>query len=315
MARNGSGVYSLPAGSTIANGETSDQTDINTPLSDLEADANAARPIVAGGTGATSASGARTNLGLGTAATKDTGTGSGEVPVLDGDGLLDRALLPGAGVSDKAADYTAVSDDAGTLLKFTGAHTLTLPTASTLPDGWSVIVVADGGDVTIASDSFINGSSGDYTVPQGLFVHIFNRGFSYDVLGVSELTPTQAEDDTETTPGLVSGSTLAGASPVKAWVNFDGTGTVSIRESFNVSSITDDGTGTFTINFQNNLADANYAAVATTTKNATSGSDIRGANANAVRELTVSSCRLYTLAVTNVTSLQDPELASVLVAR
>jgi hypothetical protein len=64
MSRNGSGVYSLPAGSTVANGDTSDATDLNTPLADIEADLNVARPVVAGGTGASSASGARTALGL-----------------------------------------------------------------------------------------------------------------------------------------------------------------------------------------------------------------------------------------------------------
>lgn len=64
MARNGSGVYSLPAGSTVTNGDTSDATDVNTPLADIATDLNTARPIVAGGTGATSASAAQTNLGL-----------------------------------------------------------------------------------------------------------------------------------------------------------------------------------------------------------------------------------------------------------
>lgn len=64
MARNGSGVYSLPAGSTIANGDLSDASDLNTPLSDIETDLNTPRPIVAGGTGASSASAARTALGL-----------------------------------------------------------------------------------------------------------------------------------------------------------------------------------------------------------------------------------------------------------
>jgi len=44
----------------------------------------------------------------------------------------------------------------------------------------------------------------------------------------------------------------------KAWVNFDGTGTVAIRASYNVSSITDNGTGNYTVNFTNALADANY---------------------------------------------------------
>jgi hypothetical protein len=49
----------------------------------------------------------------------------------------------------------------------------------------------------------------------------------------------------------------------KAWVNFNGTGTVAIRASYNVSSITDNGTGDYTVNFTNALADANYSAVGT----------------------------------------------------
>ena len=45
----------------------------------------------------------------------------------------------------------------------------------------------------------------------------------------------------------------------KAWVNFNGTGTVAIRAAFNVTSITDNGTGNYTVNFTSALADANYA--------------------------------------------------------
>ena len=45
----------------------------------------------------------------------------------------------------------------------------------------------------------------------------------------------------------------------KAWVNFNGTGTVAIRASFNVSSITDNGTGDYTVNFTSALSDANYS--------------------------------------------------------
>ena len=44
----------------------------------------------------------------------------------------------------------------------------------------------------------------------------------------------------------------------RAWVNFNGTGTVAIRNSFNVSSITDNGTGDYTVNFTNAMPDANY---------------------------------------------------------
>ena len=47
----------------------------------------------------------------------------------------------------------------------------------------------------------------------------------------------------------------------RAWVNFNGTGTVAIRASGNVSSITDNGTGNYTVNFTTAMPDANYCAV------------------------------------------------------
>lgn len=46
----------------------------------------------------------------------------------------------------------------------------------------------------------------------------------------------------------------------KAWVNFNGTGTVAIRDDFNVSSITDNATGEYTINFSTAMPNANYCA-------------------------------------------------------
>ena len=53
-----------------------------------------------------------------------------------------------------------------------------------------------------------------------------------------------------------AGKPLYGA---RAWVNFNGTGTVAIRGSANVSSITDNATGDYTVNFTNSLEDANYS--------------------------------------------------------
>ena len=49
----------------------------------------------------------------------------------------------------------------------------------------------------------------------------------------------------------------------RAWVNFNGTGTVAIRASGNVSSITDHGAGQYTTNFVNAMPDANYCVQAT----------------------------------------------------
>ena len=51
----------------------------------------------------------------------------------------------------------------------------------------------------------------------------------------------------------------------KAWVNFNGTGTVAIRASFNVSSITDNGTGDYTVNFTTAFVDTNYTGIASST--------------------------------------------------
>lgn len=117
--RNGSGVYSLPSGYAAATGETATAAQHNEPLEDLQTDMNTARPIVAGGTGATTAATARANLGVSSA------------------------------VATKGSGYTALTSDRGKVLRFTGAYTLALTAAATLGDGWSCVVKADGGAVTI----------------------------------------------------------------------------------------------------------------------------------------------------------------------
>ena len=73
---------------------------------------------------------------------------------------------------------------------------------------------------------------------------------------------------TLTTPNIDSAQipTVSGTAPLymaRAWVNFNGTGTVAIRASGNVSSITDNGTGDYTINFTTAMSDANFAVVNT----------------------------------------------------
>ena len=69
----------------------------------------------------------------------------------------------------------------------------------------------------------------------------------------------------------------------KAWVNFNGTGTVAIRQAFNVSSITDlGGSGQYTINFANAMPDANYAVACMCTDDSSSnrGINLLGTNTN-----------------------------------
>ena len=80
----------------------------------------------------------------------------------------------------------------------------------------------------------------------------------------------------------------------KAWVNFNGTGTVAIRAAFNVSSITDNGTGDYTANFATAFADTNYAAVLATRQAATvalvaPAYEVSPSSASALRIYTFSS--------------------------
>lgn len=76
---------------------------------------------------------------------------------------------------------------------------------------------------------------------------------------VSLTVPAAAGTNTVTVPAE-TGTVLTTASSgvCRAWVNFNGTGTVAIRASFNVSSITDNGTGDYSINLTTALTDANF---------------------------------------------------------
>lgn len=71
---------------------------------------------------------------------------------------------------------------------------------------------------------------------------------------MSELRANTISDAAGTGP-----VTLTGQYAAKAWVNFDGTGTVAIRQSGNVASITDNGTGDYSVNFTAALTDADYS--------------------------------------------------------
>jgi len=72
--------------------------------------------------------------------------------------------------------------------------------------------------------------------------------------------------DTLSTSGQISGTAksvdtdylLNGAN--KIWFNLNGSGTAAFRDSFNVASLTDNGTGSYTVTFSNNMGDANYSA-------------------------------------------------------
>jgi hypothetical protein len=108
---------------------------------------------------------------------------------------------------------------------------------------------------------------------------------TFEVAGLTTQAQATWEAGTSTTESIVSPAkvkaavdnqfNVSGSAPkyaCRAWVNFNGTGTVAIRASGNVSSITDNGTGDYTINFSTALPDSNYSV-------ATSGT-LRGNTSN-----------------------------------
>ena len=93
----------------------------------------------------------------------------------------------------------------------------------------------------------------------------------------------------------------------KAWVNFNGTGTVAIRRAFNVSSITDNGTGDYTVNFTTAMVDANYAITGTSQRPSNNSSCIVSPKMGV--SPTTSTLRIATYEDT--ASAQDGSLVSV----
>ena len=90
----------------------------------------------------------------------------------------------------------------------------------------------------------------------------------------------------------------------RAWVNFNGSGTVAIRASFNVTSITDNGAGDYTVNLTTALSDANYAVVAC-------GENNRIALTNVSRTNTTTAAHILVITVSNVLADSSVVTASV----
>src|SRR5574343_585281 len=78
---------------------------------------------------------------------------------------------------------------------------------------------------------------------------------------VTYATQAEMEAASSTTVALNPSNTKYHPGVAKAWVNFNGTGTVAIRAALNVTSITDNGPGDYTVNFTTAIKDANYSAV------------------------------------------------------
>ncbi len=118
-----------------------------------------------------------------------------------------------------------------------------------------------------------------------------------------------------TAESTLSQFNASGSAPVyacRAWVNFNGTGTVAIRASGNVSSITDNGTGDYTVNFATALADASYCVAGIAAASTTKADLCGGASAT---PYTTTTARILTSAGGGPTAMTDPENVSIAIFR
>jgi hypothetical protein len=106
---------------------------------------------------------------------------------------------------------------------------------------------------------------------------------------------------------------IATAYGCRAWVNFNGTGTVAIRASGNVSSITDNGTGNYQVNMATAMPDANYAFFVNGIQNA-SGSFYNAPLQQRGSTRTVSSLNIENLLITGAASAAAYDISDVTVA-
>ncbi|NKL37498.1 hypothetical protein GFL49_27785 [Rhizobium leguminosarum bv. viciae] len=149
MPRNGQGQYSKPPNTTAQPNTVIKSVMFNSVIDDLVTDANNARPITAGGTGANTVEGARTGLGLEKRTT----------------------------YAVKSADYAVVAADNNAVHRFTADAVATFDAAATLGVSWHYTVIADGGDVTLnpSGSETIDGAT-ELIVPDGSSVFLICDG-------------------------------------------------------------------------------------------------------------------------------------------
>jgi hypothetical protein len=218
--------------------------------------------VADGGTGASTEAGARTNLGLGSMATQN----SGSVTITGGaiSGITDLAVADGGTGASTAAD----------------ARTNLGLAIGTDVQAYDAGLTSIAGLTTVAGDVVYTTASDTYAA--------LNIGTAGQVLTVNS--------------GATAPEWATLESPVKAWVSFNGTGTVAIRDSgnatLNVSSITDNGTGSYTVNFTSAFSNADYAVLgASGNSTAACRTIIRG---QAVGSVNVSFSNIGTYALTDV---------------
>jgi hypothetical protein len=123
-------------------------------------------------------------------------------------------------------------------------------------------IQSDSGNVSLTGNlssttittSTLSSTTGNVTVTSNVSVVGLQTSSNVSVAGKTLIDSTGRQYSV-----IGAGTTLFEEYKCRAWVNFNGTGTIAIRGSSNVTSITDNGAGDYTVNFTTAMPDANYA--------------------------------------------------------
>jgi len=137
-------------------------------------------------------------------------------------------------------------------------------------------------------------------------------GFTRGGVEVGRFDSNSANANFQFNSGYGSVATAYGC---RAWVNFNGTSTVAIRASGNVTSITDNGTGNYTVNFTTAMPDVNYSAVGSTKYNSSGeGQNLRFGASTYASDITTTTLKVQTLNAGSA-NLTDSEMISIAIFR
>jgi hypothetical protein len=210
------------------------------------------------------------------------------------------------------AIYTILATDkvVAQIGTMSAARVWSLPAASTFPAGGELIIIDESGTVTSTNkitvqrngtDTIDGATSIDILNAYGFLKLICNGTDSWKIINNYSATKAEQEAGTSSLKVVTPSNQQDHKSSCKAWVNFNGTGTIAIRDSYNVSSIVDNGVGDYTINFTTPFSSANYvlAGSAEDTSDAGVGKLMRvvcpRSNNTGTSSLTPSSARITTL--------------------
>jgi hypothetical protein len=112
---------------------------------------------------------------------------------------------------------------------------------------------------------------------------------------MSTLSVGTIKSNTSSPPTIQNSSGTEIGTLCRAWVNFNGVTTVTVRGSFNVSSVTRNAGGDYTINFSTAMPDENYCVSGVSAGGANGSTSISGAGASKDFSFTSSSARIYSV--------------------